>query len=256
MPMTNIPDSPEQRALDGIWRSAGTTHPGKVRPVNEDSFIQRPDIGLWCVADGMGGHQAGDVASAMIVEALGAIDSEQSLAARLDAIDDAMESVNHALVVQGEHSGKGLMGSTVAILALDPHGLGAVLWAGDSRVYRYRNDCLEQLSTDHSQVEEYVEQGLIDREEAATHPESNVITRALGSREGEVLDADLCDVAMGDRFLLCSDGLVRHLPDQDIAKFLERGDANTACSRLLDCTLDRGSIDNTTIIVIDIMDLP
>ena len=253
--MTNTPASPEKAALDGAWQSAGATHAGKVRPINEDAFVQRPDIGVWGVADGMGGHDAGDVASAMIVDSLAQIDSTPSLAARMDAIDDAMEAVNRELVARGERSGKGIMGSTVAILALDRHGLGAVMWAGDSRIYRYRNGNLEQLSTDHSQVEEYVEQGLIKRSEAASHPESNVVTRALGSRGDEILEADLCDVARRDRFLLCSDGLIRHLGDDEIAAFLAEGDAASACARLLDCTLDRGSVDNTTILVVDIMDL-
>lgn len=256
MPMTNKPEIPERAAWANAWQSAGVTHSGKIRRVNEDSFIQRPEIGLWCVADGMGGHQAGDVASGMIVEALREIDGNLPFPARLDQIDDTLEAVNRELVERGNSAtGKGMMGSTAVILAVDPDGLAALLWVGDSRIYRYRNQALEQLSTDHSQVEQYVEQGLISREEAATHPESNVITRALGSAEDEVLEAELCDVAAGDRFLLCSDGLIRHIGDDELATFLAEGDAETACARLLDCTLDRGAVDNTTVIVVDIMEL-
>lgn len=253
MAMTSKPETPERADWAEIWTSAGVTHRGKVRKVNEDALLQRPDMGLWCVADGMGGHQAGDVASQMIVDTLALIDAEEPLAARLDQIDDAMEEVNRILVEQGAQStSKGIMGSTVAILVIDRGGLAALMWAGDSRVYRYRNGALKQLSTDHSLVEQYVEQGLISREEASHHPESNVVTRALGGADDEVLEADLCDVAAGDRFLLCSDGLIRHLDDAEIEGVLARDNAETACARLLDWTLDRGAADNTTIVVVDI----
>ena len=247
--------APDRANRRGVWHSAGVTHRGRVRKVNEDAFILRPDIGLWAVADGMGGHRAGDVASRMVVEALLEIREAPTFAERLDRIDDAIEDVNRRLVRDGVESGSGgMMGSTVAILSLDPSGLGALLWAGDSRIYRLRDGTLQQLSTDHSQVEEYVREGRISREEAATHPESNVITRALGSRHGEVLEADLCDVESGDRFLLCSDGLTRHIRDTELATFLGQSDTSAVCANLLDTTLERGSVDNTTVVVIDIQD--
>ncbi len=241
----------------GVWVSAGVTHRGNVRRLNEDAFILRPDIGLWCVADGMGGHSAGDVASRMIVEALNELPAAGGFAQRLDQIDDAMELVNRELVAAEDGKDKpGLSGSTVAILTVDDSGLGALLWAGDSRIYRYRREALEQLSTDHSQVEEYVREGLISRQEAANHPESNVVTRALGSHPDEVLEADLYQIDDGDRFLLCSDGLVRHVGDDEIGRVLAGTTAEQACARLLEMTLARGGSDNTTIIVVDILTLP
>jgi serine/threonine protein phosphatase PrpC len=253
--MTDTLAQLEEAYLQGIWRSAGATHAGRVRRVNEDAFVQRSDIGVWAVADGMGGHQAGDVASGMIVDAIEGLSYPRTLAASLDAIDDALGGVNRELVTLGEQSPRGVMGSTAAVLALDRRGLGAFMWAGDSRVYRYREGRLDRLSTDHSQVEEYIAQGLITPEEAPSHPESNVITRALGSHPHEVLEADLCDVSAGDRFLLCSDGLMRHVPDLEIASMLAHGTARAACAELMACTLERGSVDNTTVIVVDVLEL-
>jgi len=239
------------------WRSAGVTHAGAVRRINEDAVIQRADIGLWAVADGMGGHQAGDVASQAIVDALHKFNDARSLAGRLDQVDDAMEAVNtHLLSLRGAGVNNTIIGSTVAILVFGERGLAVALWAGDSRIYRLRRQWLERLSTDHSRVEEYVEQGLISREEAASHPESNVVTRALGSDEGEVLEADLYDVEVGDRFLLCSDGLTRHINDRELTRFLAQGDPEDVCDALLDSALERGGSDNTTIVVVDVAERP
>jgi len=249
--------TPNRANRRGLWHSAGVTHRGRVRRVNEDAFILRPDIGLWCVADGMGGHRAGDVASRMVVDALLAVEGGATFATRLDRIDDAMEAVNRELVELGADSSKGgLMGSTVALLTLDNSGLGAVMWAGDSRVYRWRDGHMQQLSTDHSQVEEYIRDGVISREEAAAHPESNVITRALGSHPDEVLEADVCDASPGDRFLLCSDGLTRHVTDAELEAFLAADDTETTCGHLLQTTLDRGSVDNTTVVIVDVVGEP
>lgn len=239
------------------WRSAGVTHAGAVRRINEDAFIQRADIGLWAVADGMGGHQAGDVASQAIVDALHQFNDARSLAGRLDQVDDAMEAVNtHLLSLRGAGANNTIIGSTVAILVFGESGLAVALWAGDSRIYRFRRQCLERLSTDHSRVEEYVEQGLISREEAASHPESNVVTRALGSDESEVLEADLYDVEAGDRFLLCSDGLTRHINDRELTRALSQGDPEDVCDALLESALERGGSDNTTVVVVDVAERP
>jgi len=236
-----------------VWSSAGDTHTGTVRPVNEDAFIERPEIGLWGVADGMGGHKAGDVASQAIVDALQRFDDERPLAGRLDQIDDAMEAVNtHLLGLRDPNLSNGIVGSTVAILVIGERRLAGAMWAGDSRVYRLRGDELEQLSTDHSRVQEYVDQGLITPEQAATHPESHVITRALGSDDHQVLEADLYEVRPGDRFLLCTDGLTRHLSDADLARFLGHNSPNATCNAMLTLALERGGSDNTTAVVVDV----
>jgi len=251
--MTTGPNQSAGGDAELRWYSAGITHAGAMRRFNEDAFIERCDLGLWGVADGMGGHQAGDVASQTIVDALRQFDDHRPLAQRLDQIDDAMEAVNEQLLgLRDPAQENGIVGSTVAILVLGEHKLAVALWAGDSRIYRYRHQRLEQLSTDHSRVEEYVAQGLLDREDAASHPESNVVTRAVGSEGGEVLEADLYDVEPGDRFLLCSDGLTGYISDAELRTLLSRGTPTEACASLLDTALERDVSDNTTIVIVDV----
>lgn len=234
--------------------SSGLTDRGLVRRVNEDAFLDLPQQGLWVVADGMGGHDAGDVASRMIVETLRSTPMQGSLAKRMDQLEDAVEQVNQHLLSRGYHDDgrKHIIGSTIAVLIAENHHLGAILWAGDSRVYRLRGDALVQLSTDHSQVESYVRQGIITREQARSHPERNVITRAVGSQDDLYLEADVCEFNSGDRYLLCSDGLTRHLEDHEIGQLMATEPPKTVCRKLIDLTLERGAKDNVTVVVVEI----
>lgn len=243
------PDAQAQLA-----QSSGLTDRGLVRRVNEDAFLDLPKQGLWVVADGMGGHDAGDVASRMIVETLRSTPLDGPLAQRLDRLEDAVEQVNQHLLSRSYHDDgrKHIIGSTIAILIAESNHLGAILWAGDSRIYRLREGELTQLSTDHSQVESYVRQGIITREQARSHPERNVITRAVGSQDELYLEADLCELNSGDRYLLCSDGLTRHLEDSEIARLLAEGEPKSVCRRLIDLTLERGAKDNVTVVVVAI----
>jgi serine/threonine protein phosphatase PrpC len=126
------------------------------------------------------------------------------------------------------------------------------IWAGDSRLYRLRDNSLQQITIDHSQVEQYVEQGLITREEALVHPHGNMITRAVGATEELFLDMDIQEIKKGDRFMLCSDGLTKHITDPEIEKFLRHGNAEECCTKLIETTLSRGAGDNVTSIVVDI----
>ena len=126
------------------------------------------------------------------------------------------------------------------------------MWAGDSRLYRIRDSKIIQLTIDHSQVQLYVEQGLISRDEAESHPHSNMITRAVGATEEFVLDVDMQEMKKGDRYLLCSDGLTKHIPDIDFEKMLAKGDVEKKCNELIDLTLARGAKDNVTAILVDI----
>lgn len=235
-------------------RSCGQTDRGLVREVNEDAFLDLPKQGLWVVADGMGGHDAGDVASRMIVETLRTTTLEGSLAKRMDRIEDAVEQVNQHLLNRA-NSGAGqrhIIGSTIAILIAESSTLGAILWAGDSRIYRWRDNSLTQLSSDHSQVESYVRQGIITREQARSHPERNIITRAVGSQDEIFLEADVCEFKTGDRYLLCSDGLNRHLEDDEIGDLLAHEAPKSVCKALVDLTLERGAKDNVTVVVVEI----
>lgn len=240
--------------VNALAVSSGKTHRGHVRPVNEDAFLDRCADGLWVVADGMGGHDAGDVASRMIVESLRTTPMVGSLAERMDRIEDALDQVNEHLLQRSvkDDGKKHIIGSTLALFIIENAQMGALLWAGDSRVYRLRHGQFTQLTADHSQVETYIRQGIISREEARSHPDRHIITRAVGSHEDLFLEADLCELSQKDRYLLCSDGLTRHLEDSEIADLLSKGTAEEACQQLIDLTLERGAKDNVTAVVIDI----
>lgn len=232
------------------WISSAATHVGNVRQVNEDSFLERADIGLWVVADGMGGHHAGDVASQNIVNSLGDAKPSNKLSAYVDEVEDRILKINDELRhIAAEHEDNRTIGSTVvAMIAQNMHC--ALLWAGDSRCYRLRDDDCVQLTRDHSQVEEMVQQGLINREEAEEHPAANIITRAVGASDQLFVDVDVEPVQAGDTFLLCSDGLYKHISDEEIGDFLQTEDMNELTKLLIDTTLERGAIDNVTVVAV------
>jgi len=232
--------------------SHGITDVGKARRHNEDALLERSDIGLWVVADGMGGHSKGDVASQMIVDAMKKVHEGVKLESCIDDIEDRLLEVNQKLVARARESEKKTtIGSTVVLLlAYGKYCLYA--WAGDSRLYRLREDKLRQMTTDHSQVEVYVEQGLISREEAAVHPHGNMITRAVGAAEVLYLDMDIQEMKSGDRYLLCSDGLTKHTNDMEFEQMLQKGTPEECCKAMISQTLERGAGDNVTAIVVDV----
>jgi len=234
------------------WTSCGKTDVGKARKLNEDSMLVKPEAGMWVVADGMGGHEAGDVASQMVVNTLKKVPEGISLERYIDDIEDALIGVNKKLI-EIAHQGEKptTIGSTVVVM-LAYEKFCAFMWAGDSRLYRHRNGELVQLTIDHSQVQLYVEKGLITKEEAESHPQSNMITRAVGASENLVLDVDMQEMEKGDRYLLCSDGLTKHITDRDFENMLAKGDIEKKCNELIDLTLARGAKDNVTAILIDI----
>ncbi len=232
------------------WTSATLTHTGNVRKHNEDSCLDRADAGLWAVADGMGGHASGDLASQMIVNTLAKVEPGANLSTYVDRVEEALLSVNRKLVDMAAQTQQ-TSGSTVVILILFGQ-YGIMMWAGDSRIYRRRGNEFKQLTTDHSQVEAYVEQGLLTREEAAIHPAGNMVTRAVGAAPDLYLEMDIQELQNGDRYLLCSDGLDKHVTDPEIAQILAKPDPREAAQTLIDVTLSRGAIDNVTVSVIDI----
>lgn len=234
------------------WTSHGISDTGKVRRHNEDSMLVRPEIGLWAVADGMGGHAKGDVASQMVVESLRKLHEGTTLSKYLDDIEDSIQAVNAKLIEKAKESKKKVtIGSTlVMLLAYDKYCI--YIWAGDSRLYRLRNGQIRQITTDHSQVELYIEQGLISREEALAHPHGNMITRAVGAVDELHLDMDIQEMQEGDRYMLCSDGLTKHIADLEMQDLLRGGTCEEACRKMVDLTLSRGAGDNVTVIVVDI----
>lgn len=231
------------------WESDAVSHVGTVRKVNEDACLNRPERGFWVVADGMGGHAAGDVASRRIVESLDQLAPNGSLADSAEAVERCLLTVNSELVRMAQESDKNTIGSTVvALLARGKHIL--CVWAGDSRIYRLRKGRLEQLTQDHAMVEDMVEAGLISRAEAEGHPHANRITRAIGAADELFVDMDIHEIQAGDRFLLCSDGLYKELGEQDLQKLLKRN--NDAAKSAVDLALERGARDNVTVVTVKI----
>lgn len=233
------------------WQSYGTTHVGKARKLNEDCLLDRPQKGLWVVADGMGGHSAGDTASQLVVENLDKLPSHNVLNEFVTAAEDALLHTNASLLKLAKSQGGSTIGTTVAMMcASDKFCYYA--WVGDSRVYRLRDGALRQLTTDHSQVERHIEMGLLNRREARTHPHGNVITRAVGVTPNMYLDMDMQEMQAGDRYLLCSDGLTKHIDDPELQELLGKDPREALCAELVEITLERGALDNLTLIIVDI----
>ena len=231
------------------WRSAAVTSRGNVRSHNEDAVLELPEVGLWLVADGMGGHKAGDVASNSIVTALSSLRRRGRPSALLDEIEDRLATVNERLYRTSLEEGTGVSGSTVAVLvALERHVLS--LWAGDSRIYRCRAGRLAQLTRDHSETQEQVDEGVLSAEAAEKREVSNVITRAVGGAGELFLDLELTELQDDDCFLLCSDGLYRELPKGDLLKHLGGADPAVICDGLIRQALMGLCRDNASAVVV------
>ncbi len=231
------------------WTSAEATDVGGKRKINEDSLMMRPEHGFWAVADGMGGHAAGDVASAAVVHSLKGVPFISDLADFVDVIEDALHAVNQQLrdYARNELSGR-TVGSTVVSMALGQR-TGVCMWAGDSRLYRLRKGLLTRISRDHSAVQELVDAGVISQAQAEHHPNSNVITRAVGGAEHLFCEVAVFQPAAGDVYLLCSDGLYNEVPDDLIRRKLML-EPDAAATSLLDAALEHGARDNVTLIVV------
>jgi len=234
------------------WSSAGATDKGKVRKINEDAYLDRPDMGLWAVADGMGGHAAGDLASRSVVQALEEAPRHRFLGRSVATLRHSLSDVNWRLCDEARRRGVSIIGSTVAVLlAMGAHC--ALLWAGDSRVYRLRGGALERLSHDHSQVQDLVDQGFLAPESAETHPAANIVTRAVGADEVLQVDAQILEIKDGDRFLLCTDGLNKELSEGEIAQLSGRFEADALPQALVDEACQRGARDNVTAVVVQFL---
>ena len=232
------------------FESVSRTHVGCRRKVNEDAFLSRPDIGLWAVADGMGGHHAGDVASALIVELLATCPPGLALAPRMGKARGALTDANARLIAMaGQDPRQRPIGSTAVVLGADA-GSFHCLWVGDSRAYRAHKGVLAQLTHDHSLVQELVDAGHLDPAEAQTHPNANVITRAVGSDSEVKIDAVGGKLAAGDVFLLASDGLTRLMDDRELFAALTSHDLERTADALIATCLERGAPDNVTFVIL------
>ena len=235
VPVSSLPE------IDG----AGLTHVGRVRERNEDAILTDPSGVLWAVADGMGGHGQGDVASDLVVEVLASTPDEGE---PRDLLLSRFEAANAEVHRCGREAG--VMGATVVALLLR-RWTGHVAWAGDSRAYLIRGDATERLTKDHSVVQEMIDRGELTPEAAARHPDAHVVTRAVGA--APVVEPGLAqvEVVLGDRLVLCSDGLTACVSDARIARLVGVApSADAACQALVAAALDEGAPDNVSVVVV------
>jgi serine/threonine protein phosphatase PrpC len=236
--------------LNNDWVSVAHTDIGTVRKVNEDDFLDAPQAGMWCVADGMGGHAKGDVASRMIVDHLDNLNAQTSLHPTPEQVKHSLLQVNNSLLeLAMALPESAVIGSTVVVLLFDQQNAHCI-WAGDSRIYRLRSGLLTRLTKDHSQVEEMVDAGILTAEQAETHPSANVITRAVGANDHLELDLNTFALQAGDIFLLCSDGLNKVMSDADIADMLRTCPLESVCETLIRTALNRNARDNVTVVAV------
>lgn len=235
------------------------THVGRVRTGNEDAFIAEPLV--VGVADGMGGHQAGEVASAIAVQTLrdrlgqGA----PSVEAAISAVVDANTAIFNGARDNTEQRGMGTTLTALIVLAGGQPGDSTrrfvLLNVGDSRTYLMRGGRLRRVTVDHSYVQELLSTGNISEFEARSHPRRNIVTRALGIEATVRVDTWVLPFVKGDRFVLCSDGLVDEVDDEEIAEVMKaHRDAQRAAQALVDAANEHGGRDNTTVVVVDVLD--
>ena len=233
------------------FKSASKSHVGMVRQVNEDAYLDLPENGLWVVADGMGGHAAGDYVSSLIVDSLRRIGVGRSLDEYVAALQTDLLRVNAAVREETAHRGVIMMGSTVVVLATRDLR-GVCLWAGDSRLYRLRDGLLEGISRDHSYVQDLQDSGLLSEAEARVHPRANIVTRAIGVEAQLELTMVELLLMPGDSYLLCSDGLNKTVEDHEITEVLSHDEPGEIASSLVSLSLMRGAPDNITVIVVKV----
>ncbi|GJM13703.1 MAG: serine/threonine phosphoprotein phosphatase Stp1 [Pseudohongiella sp.] len=232
------------------WASTSRSHQGKVRKLNEDAVFMHPAGMLWAVADGMGGYEAGDTASAIVVEELAGIESSDEIAELTRRCQQHLHLANARIQKYSMEKCSGRnVGSTVVCFLSTESGSSCV-WAGDSRLYRLRGSELAQLSTDHSEVAQLVALGHLTEEEARVHPKANVITRTIGVGGDQGTETISVDVQSADTLLLCSDGLYNELEDSSILECLLLGDIETAADELMSRCLLTPAKDNISIVLL------
>ena len=237
---------PEDTLVDGTamigFRSAAATDVGRARDNNQDAFLEQEEMGLWAVADGLGGHRDGQVASRMVCDALAGLVPGSSFDTTIETARERIHEVNEHLLRSSTRAAVTDRSASTVVVLLVRGPRCAVLWAGDSRVYRWRTGRLERLTRDHS---------LVESGAAAGRDESHIVTRAVGVEPG--LSLDLCRdrVRPGDRFLLCSDGLTRMVPEDQIETWMGKPDIRTSVDGLIQATLDAGAPDNVTVVIVE-----
>ena len=248
-------------ANEVVLQWAGATDVGRVRSNNQDRYLAKPEVGLWAVADGMGGHQGGETASLTACDELAnhfTLDDDGH--ATSDGLVSAIEAANRAVHEKGNDDPDLTgMGTTVVALAVVIDGRGDELFAianvGDSRAYRFSGDGFEQLTEDHSLVADMVREGSLSAEDAATHPQRNILTRVLGVYDEVPVDVISVIPHPGDRFILCSDGLFNEVSDEAMTSVMRRlVDPAEAADELVRLAVQGGGRDNVTVVVVDVME--
>lgn len=234
--------------------SIAFSHRGGIRDHNEDAFVEFADSGLWLVADGMGGYRAGDVASQLICDTVTSARRRHDGMLGKVELEQAIQQANRRIRQYGQEKLAGqTLGSTVVALLIENEQYH-LFWAGDSRCYLVRNGELVQLSRDHSQVADMVDQGILDEQEAERHPLAHVITRALGVEDGVLLDYRSGAVLPGDRFMLCSDGVSKELGAAELQGFLAGGPIDEVSMAMMHSLLVRQCNDNITCIIVKVLE--
>ena len=238
-----------------LWSSGALTHQGNVRRTNEDAYLELPELGLWTVADGMGGHQAGDLASQMIVDTLSEVQEPSNLDTFIDDVTQNILFVNQRLrEIAQKKFAHDIIGCTVVSMLVYGSQC-AFLWAGDSRVYRRRNNTLQQLTLDHNMLQDFLDKGMALKE-ALQYPECQILTRAVGADDQLEIAVWVDELLDGDRYLLCSDGLYKELSDHEINTILanENSDSTSLAQQFMDQSLAKTGRDNITVVVVGIHD--
>jgi serine/threonine protein phosphatase PrpC len=229
------------------WSSYGRTHVGKVRTINQDAFADLPDKGLWVVADGMGGHSEGEVASELIVSTFKQFEAEK-IEGITTTIHQQLAEINTTLVKKAALLGENeIVGSTVVVLYAYQKRC-VVIWSGDSRIYLFRGGHLKQLTQDHNNEAELLADGF-SPEEVNSHPYAQILTHAIGGDEEVYIDELVQEVKSDDVFLLCSDGLNKEVSDSKIEEVLTQMPYQQAVDVLMELSLENGGRDNITIVV-------
>lgn len=229
-------------------RESAATHVGLVRSSNQDNYCCNSAAGVWVVADGMGGHYGGERASAIIVEAIAEISGCGNFDKHLSATYAAITAANKRIFTESQAERR-QMGSTFVALVLG-EGRYAILWAGDSRAYLKRGDTFLRLTRDHSQAEELIEAGLLDRQTAIGHPSSHTLVRAVGVLPDIVIDEVSGTSMENDIFLLCSDGLHNLVSEAEMVKMIDHEAFAGVSEQLVELSLERGAPDNVTICLV------
>lgn len=243
----DLPDKVDSLTIS----SSAVTDIGNKRLHNEDAYFSSDEKGVWFVADGVGGHNAGDFASQSLVDSVSRFNPEQNLDDSVDTLEYIIHETNDMLVEKAASIDEAaVIGTTIALMVA--HRSDAVLlWAGDSRIYRIRAREIEQLTHDHSLINEMIKNGEINPDDPDSYPESNKITRAIGFSKAVQLDHRNISILPGDRYIMCSDGLTKYVDDEEILSTSLDETVDSTTQALLQKALDGGGTDNITIVTVE-----